>query len=139
MSYRHLVWVPHAFLAAAYPSKLANFLSRGSTVTFEPAKDDDPEDADPTDVKNENEEAPLPDPNALDRIPKSWRTVDRILDVWYDHPKKEDEHISFADYRKKMPQDADESVKLVSQCYIKWGELPYGQCASVPRSFQPAC
>uniref|UniRef100_A0A0K3CFQ2 BY PROTMAP: gi/472581396/gb/EMS19135.1/ chromatin remodeling complex subunit, Chd3 [Rhodosporidium toruloides NP11] n=1 Tax=Rhodotorula toruloides TaxID=5286 RepID=A0A0K3CFQ2_RHOTO len=127
MSYRHLVWVPHAFLAAAYPSKLANFLSRGSTVTFEPANDDDDEDADPTDVKDENEEAPLPDPNALDRIPKTWRTVDRILDVWFDHPKKEGEHVGFTEYRKKLPQDADESIKLVSQCYIKWGELPYAQ------------
>ncbi|GEM09221.1 chromatin remodeling complex subunit, Chd3 [Rhodotorula toruloides] len=127
MSYRHLVWVPHAFLAAAYPSKLANFLARGSTVTFEPANDDDPDDSDPTDVKAENEEAPLPDPNALDRIPKTWRTVDRILDVWYDHPKKEGEHVGFTEYRKKLPQDADESVKLVSQCYIKWGELPYAQ------------
>ncbi|BGP05427.1 Chromatin remodeling factor mit1 [Rhodotorula toruloides] len=127
MSYRHLVWVPHAFLAAAYPSKLANFLSRGSTVTFEPANDDDDEDADPTDVKHENEEAPLPDPNALDRITKSWRTVDRILDVWFDHPKKEGEHVGFTEYRKKLPQDADDSIKLVSQCYIKWGELPYAQ------------
>ncbi|GAA6047763.1 hypothetical protein JCM3770_001766 [Rhodotorula araucariae] len=126
MSYRQLDWVPHAFLAAAYQSKLSGFLARGSLVKFEAAKDDDPEDDDPTDGDDNSGEAPLPDPNALERIPEAWRTVDRVLDVWYTHPKTGSD-VAFADYHKKLPADPEESIKLVSQCYIKWGDLAYAQ------------
>ncbi|GAA5979555.1 hypothetical protein JCM10908_002967 [Rhodotorula pacifica] len=126
VGYRHLDWVPHAFLAAKYPAKLANFLARGSTVTFDAPKDDDPEDAEPDAGRTEDVgEAPLPDPNAEERVPRAWKTVDRILSVAYKHPKKADETVEFYAFKKKMPEDPDESIKLVAQCYIKWGDLAY--------------
>ncbi|GAA5876848.1 hypothetical protein JCM3774_000791 [Rhodotorula dairenensis] len=126
MSYRHLNWVPHAFLAAKYPAKLANFLARGSTVTFDAPKDDDPEDAEPDASKKEDlGEAPLPDPNAEERVPKPWKTVDRILSVAYKHPKKVGETVEYYAFKKKLPEDPNESIKLVAQCYIKWGDLAY--------------
>ncbi|GAA5998174.1 uncharacterized protein JCM10292_002374 [Rhodotorula paludigena] len=124
MSYRHLDWVPHAFLAAAYPAKLSNFLQRGSTVSFEPAKDDDPEDADPTDEGDKDDESPLPDPNALERIPKTWRTVDRVLNVWYKN-KRGDKEIEYLHYRKRLPENVEDGLSLVAQCHIKWGDLAY--------------
>ena len=129
MSYRRLEWVPHAFIAANYPGKLGGFLARGSLVKFETAKDDDPEDADPTDDQEDAGEAPLPDPNALERIPEAWRTVDRVLDVWYKHPKTGVD-TPFASFKKRLPEDPGESIKLVSQCYFKWGDLAYSSCAS---------
>lgn len=129
LSYRRLEWVPHAFIAANYPGKLGGFLTRGSLVKFETAKDDDPEDADPTDTNEDEGEAPLPDPTALERIPEAWRTVDRVLDVWYKHPKS-GEDTPFAGFKKHLPKDPSESIKLVSQCYVKWGDLAYGACAS---------
>ena len=127
VSYRHLDWVPHAFLAAKYQAKLANFLARGSTVTFDAPKDDDPEDAEPdADKKEDIGEAPLPDPNAEERVPRAWKTVDRILDVEYVHPKKVGETVPFHTFRKKMlPKEPEQSIKLVARCYIKWGDLAY--------------
>ncbi|GAA5884888.1 hypothetical protein JCM6882_007139 [Rhodosporidiobolus microsporus] len=129
MSYRHLEWVPHAWLSASHYAKLSNFLTRGSTVSFEPPKDDDDDDEDP-DKEERDDEAPLPDANAMDRIPKTWRTVDRVLEVWYHHPKKAGETVVHDDYvrRYDLPDDEDEALELVSQCKIKWGELPYAQC-----------
>ncbi|GAA5891901.1 hypothetical protein JCM5296_003266 [Sporobolomyces johnsonii] len=128
-SYRHLDWVPHAWLAAAHGGKLANFLARGSTVSFEPPQDDASDDEDPTASTNAKDDlgsAPAPDPDAIDRIPKGWRTVERVLDAWYTSPKTGNE-VHFSDF-KTRPEDADESVKLVSKCYMKWGDLPYAQC-----------
>ncbi|GAA5949876.1 hypothetical protein JCM10213_005794 [Rhodosporidiobolus nylandii] len=129
MSYRHLAWVPHAYLMAAYPAKLANFLARGSTVSFEPAKDDEPEDgAEEGDEKDD--QAPLPDANAEDRIPVAWRTVDRVLEVWYQHPKREGEKVPHADYARRydLPEDTEEALALVVQCKMKWGDLAYREC-----------
>ncbi|GAA5951446.1 hypothetical protein JCM21900_004412 [Sporobolomyces salmonicolor] len=128
-SYRHLDWVPHAWLAAAHGPKLANFLARGSTVSFEPPKDDASGDEDPTastEFKDDLGSAPAPDPDAMDRIPNGWRTVERVLDAWYTSPKSGRE-MHFSDF-KTRPEDADETVKLVCKCYIKWGDLPYAQC-----------
>lgn len=128
MSYRHLAWVPHAFLAAKYPAKLGNFLTRGSTVTFDAPKDDDPEDAEPDDDKKDKlGEAPLPDANAEERVPRAWRTVDRVLNVWYKHPnpKKSEEVVEYSSFKKKLPENQDDSIPLVAQCYVKWCDLAY--------------
>lgn len=126
-SYRQLAWVPHAFLMAAYPAKLSNFLSKGSLVSFElPPVGDEPEEGEEERVVPVGS-APLPDPNARDRIPKSWSTVDRVLNVWYQS-KKGPEHpaVEWRNYRK-LPEDPEESIKLVMHCHMKWGDLPYGQ------------
>ncbi|GAA6035092.1 hypothetical protein JCM8097_002180 [Rhodosporidiobolus ruineniae] len=129
-SYRHLDWVPHAWLVAAYPAKLTNFLARGSTVSFEPAKEDEAEDgASDADGDDEDGDAPLPDPNALDRIPKSWTTVDRLLEVLYHHPKRPEDEVRHEDYvrRYDLPEDPAEAAKLIAICKVKWGDLPYNQ------------
>ncbi|GAA6000598.1 hypothetical protein JCM10207_004569 [Rhodosporidiobolus poonsookiae] len=128
MSYRHLDWVPHAFLAAAYPAKLSNFLARGSTVKFDAAVEDDPEEGEPEEEKDDL--APLPDPDALKRIPPSWRTVERVIEVWYRHPKKAGEQLAHDHYirRYDLPENPEDGLELVMQCKLKWGDLPYGQC-----------
>lgn len=131
MSYRHLDWVPHAFLAAKYQAKLSNFLARGSTVTFDAPKDDDPEDAEPDgDAKDKLGEAPLPDPTAKDKVPVAWKTIDRVLNVTYKHPRKKNETVDFAAFRKRLPEDPNESIRLVAQSYIKWCDLAYKECMS---------
>lgn len=127
-SYRRIAWVPHAFLMAAYPAKLTNFLAKGSLVSFElPPIEDEPEDGEEDKVVPLGS-APLPDPNARDRIPKSWSTVDRVLNVWYISKKANStQPVEWKNYRK-LPEDPMESIRLIVSCHFKWGELPYGQC-----------
>lgn len=130
-SYRQLEWIPHAYLVAAYPAKLTNFLARGSTVTFDTMTEDEPEDGEEEKVVVVGS-APLPDPNATERIPLAWSTVDRVLDVFYK-AKKGDGMVRFENYRN-LPTDPKESIQLVEECYFKWGELPYSACAFFPLS-----
>ncbi|GAA5982615.1 hypothetical protein JCM11641_002601 [Rhodosporidiobolus odoratus] len=129
MSYRHLQWVPHAWLMASYPAKLSNFLQRGSTVSFDTAKDDEPEDGADED-EDRDDLAPLPDADAMKRIPQAWRTVDRVLEVWYFHPKRPQDEVRHDDYERRyeLPEQPDEALKLISQCKIKWGDLAYREC-----------
>ncbi|SCV72600.1 BQ2448_4137 [Microbotryum intermedium] len=125
-SYRSLDWVPHAFLVAAYPAKLNNFLSRGSTVNFDlPTQDDPEDDEDPTKPREIPITAPLPDPDAEERIPKTWKTVDRVLDVFYHAKTGGREPVNWRNWRGG-PEDPDESVKLVAKGFFKWCDLPYG-------------
>ncbi|SGY67920.1 BQ5605_C004g02825 [Microbotryum silenes-dioicae] len=125
-SYRMLDWVPHAFLVAAYPAKLNNFLSRGSTVNFDlPTQDDPEDDEDPSKPRELPIMAPLPDPDAEDRIPKSWKTVDRVLDIFYHAKTEGREPVNWRNWRGG-PEDPDESVKLVAKGFFKWCDLPYG-------------
>ncbi|GAA5857411.1 hypothetical protein JCM8547_002265 [Rhodosporidiobolus lusitaniae] len=129
MSYRHLEWVPHAWLAASHSMRLSNFLQTGSKVSFEPVKEDEAEDGE-EDKDSDNEKdalAPLPDPNIMDRLPKAWVTVDRVLDVWYRHPKKEDEELRYDDYvrRYDLPEDVEEQLELVTKAKLKWCDLAY--------------
>ncbi|KAK4703254.1 hypothetical protein P7C70_g2963, partial [Phenoliferia sp. Uapishka_3] len=123
-SYRQLEWIPHAYLVAAYPAKLSNFLSKGSQVTFDAKMEDEAEDGEEDKVVLGS--APLPDPDATSRIPAAWSTVDRILDVFY-RSKNGKDTIRYQDY-KKLPSDPEESIELVEECYFKWGELPYSSC-----------
>lgn len=80
--------------------------------------------------------APHPDPDAADRIPKAWSTVDRVLDVWYVSKTKPDEMVRYEDYRK-LPRDPEESVKLVAECFFKWGDLAYSACEFPPLHLHP--
>ncbi|KAM0751888.1 hypothetical protein T439DRAFT_325084 [Meredithblackwellia eburnea MCA 4105] len=121
-SYRQLEWIPHAYLVAKYQAKLSNFLARGSTVNFDSRPEDIPEDGEDPDAPPPTG-APLPDPDATSRIPVAWSTVDRILDVFYKS-KNGSSMVRFQDY-KKLPEEWEESIKLVQECYFKWGELPY--------------
>lgn len=127
--YRQLAWVPHAFLVAAYQAKLSNFLAKGSPIAFEVAPvGDEAEDGEEARVHVGT--APLPDPGAEDRIPKSWKTPDRVLNVWYQSKSGANrESVVHANYRN-LPEDPEESIKLVAECYFKWGDLPYSGCES---------
>lgn len=95
-SYRRLDWVPHMWLLSTSGSKLKNFISGGTKVEL--LKEADETDAGPdTDFLQsklegeaeglrspsvKNEVSPFhPLPDAEKRIPRSWKTVDRVLDV----------------------------------------------------------
>lgn len=126
-SYRQLEWVPHAFLAASNFTRLAKFLAKGSQVSFEPPKDDILEEGE-EEAAAPTGSAPPPDPDAADRIPRARSTVDRVLDVWYKSRQPGGRSVRHSDY-SKLPQDPAESIQLVSECYFKWGDLPYSDCA----------
>jgi hypothetical protein len=109
-SYRRVEWVPHMWLVSTNQAKLKNFISGGPKVDLlkKPAK---PEGADMeidilapinlleqksdsrgSSVKAESQTSStlgaLPD--AEQRIPRTWKTVDRVLDVllWRPTPAK---------------------------------------------------
>lgn len=113
-------------MVASYPQKLTHFLAKGSPIAFEtPIVGDEPEDdEDPNATKTPISAAPLPDPEAIDRIPKTWSTVDRVLDLWYLDPDGGEEDIQHR-FARKLPENPEESLKLVTRGYFKWGELPY--------------
>ncbi|TCD65653.1 hypothetical protein EIP91_002326 [Steccherinum ochraceum] len=97
-SYRRVQWVPHMWLLATNPAKLKNFLagSRPIELLPEPVADEDAmavdlvADAPPDDSEPKRSSAvslgPLSD--AERRIPPTWKTVDRVLDVLLWRPQK---------------------------------------------------
>lgn len=129
LGYRQLEWVPHAFLVASAPAKLSNFLAKGSQISFEAPNDDEPEDGEEPTVRSKKGGAPGPDLGAIDRIPKAWSTVDRVLEVYYKANKVGGESILHRKY-KNLPEDPEESIKLVEECYFKWKDLAYSACES---------
>jgi chromodomain-helicase-DNA-binding protein 4 len=92
-SFRRVQWVPHMWLLATSKAKLKNFLAGGSKVKLleEPEPEEVPADGDGDAVmapgspsvsrrmKPVSWSDPLPD--AERRIPRAWKTVDRVLDV----------------------------------------------------------
>lgn len=103
-SYKRLQWVPHMWLLATYPAKLKNFLVKGPNIPLlpEPVTDDasgvmdvdevpafapDEEDiVDDSEGRAKKDEGDIsralnPMPDAERRIPPSWKTIDRVLDV----------------------------------------------------------
>lgn len=137
-SYRDLNWVEHSWLAARYQSRLSKFLTKGSTVSFEPTKEELGEEQD--EVEPDAKEAaaaaqteddpvgPVPDADIEERIPAAWKVVDRVIDVVYTSPLSGKE-IRIKDWRNR-PADDRESVKHVKRAYMKWCGLAYDQCKS---------
>lgn len=121
--------MPHAYLAAAYQAKLNNFLARGSQIVFDaPPPPDEPEEPDNDPNAEPMGQIPLPDPDAESRIPKSWITPERILNVFYESKKGAGYgEVEFRNYRN-LPEDPMESIGLVRECFFKWGDLPYSNC-----------
>lgn len=108
-SYRRLQWVPHMWLASTCSTKLKNFLVSGpkvqlldiaqdgegdrtqdNLVVADIAKQSDASivvasdnsrdpSAQPTSEEEQGPPPPLPD--AESRVPATWRTIDRVLDV----------------------------------------------------------
>lgn len=137
-SYRQLVWINHAFLAAKFPAKLKNFLAKGSQISFDAPNEEDEEEPEGAEIETQVFDIePQPDPGALSRIPKAWSTVDRVLEVQYRSPVRHDRLIFYRAY-PNLPKDPEESIKLVSQCLFKWRDLPYEACKfNSTRSFVP--
>lgn len=124
LSYRRLEWVNHSFLVAVAPAKLTNFLNKGPTVALDATSENDIAE-DGAAVEEEEGRAILMEPDAEERVPVAWRTVDRVLDVFYDVGRAT--LVPHHDYRK-IPADPLESLAQVGECYIKWCGLPYNQC-----------
>jgi hypothetical protein len=131
LSYRHLSWIPHSFLARAATMKLSNFLAVGSRINFEAPiendidlSDDREDEPTPESTAEVIHSAPKEDPNAEERISAAWSTIDRVLDVFY-RGKNNGDRIKYEDYYRNLPSDPAESMKLVVEGYFKWGDLPY--------------
>lgn len=107
--FRHLTWVPHAWLLAINGSKLRNFINKGpqlDLVTNETLAAKGDEMSAPTiqDVLSEEAQqrhpreldaleekwrghGPPPDVDAQSSVPVDWSTIDRILEVHLIPPK----------------------------------------------------
>lgn len=118
--------------------KLSSFLQAGSRISFDaPIENDldlgeDGDDMPETDevMEDQPDAAPKNDPDAEDRIPKAWSTIDRVLDVWYKGSKP-GQTIQYCDYRGTL--DPEESMELVVQGYFKWCDRAYVECESLHR------
>lgn len=108
-SFRHLNWVPHAWLLAINGAKLRNFILKGpqldlvtnetlavkgdemSAPTIRDVMDDEPQQRHPREIDALEEKwrghGPPPDADADSSIPEDWSTVDRILEVHLLPPK----------------------------------------------------
>lgn len=137
MSFRRTDWVPHAFLAAKFPAKLANFLAYGPRINLDPPpegnelEDDEIPSADdagkPAKARMMSGEPPRPDPEAELRIPIAWRTVDRVLDVGF-RTKKAGQPKFYLDIpRRILDADPEETIDEVEEIDVKWGDLPYSE------------
>jgi hypothetical protein len=123
-SYRRVDWVPHMWLVSTNQAKLKNFISGGPKVELlkKPAE---PEPADmevddvvlinPLEQKSDSRVSSVQAessvlgalPDAEQRIPLTWKTVDRVLDVllWRPTPKK---GISHRKRKKVIAVSSDE-------------------------------
>ncbi|PFH54826.1 hypothetical protein AMATHDRAFT_134744 [Amanita thiersii Skay4041] len=93
-SYRRTQWVPHQWLLSIYPAKLKNFLLTGTRVQLlRGRRTDVQDDLDLIETKTDRHEpstglsASSPCPDAEQRIPLQWKTIDRVLDVMLWHPR----------------------------------------------------
>ena len=133
-SYRRAQWVPHMWLSSTSPSLLRNFLQSGPKVELlaEPRKssesfeDDSTKPADASelpivDANDGSREAPdktlrasIPHalPDAEERIPTSWLTIDRILDIRIWSPKKSKRTKQAK--KKKATQISDDEIDELS-------------------------
>ncbi|GAA5963733.1 hypothetical protein JCM3765_006830 [Sporobolomyces pararoseus] len=133
-SYRDLDWVTHSWLSTRYQSRVSYFLANGSTVSFEPSKEELGEDTDDLEIDAKEAQAQqevdyplslIPGEDIEDRVPQAWKTVDRVIGVTYKSPVT-GEFMSFEDFSNR-PLDDRESVKYVHTAYLKWCGLPYSQ------------
>ncbi|KAH7881752.1 SNF2 family N-terminal domain-containing protein [Phlebopus sp. FC_14] len=109
-SYRRTQWVPHMWIASTNPSKLKNFLSSGTKVGLlaEPVVDSDNMQVEENRCTNGQQTAFEPTvglvPEALGesrslslgplkdaehRIPLTWKTIDRVLDIRFWRPPQQ--------------------------------------------------
>lgn len=140
-SYRRTSWVPHMWLVSTHPSKLNNFLTKGpnvdlteGSITGEMAVDDDQPSGlfavsrDPSE-KRETPAHSLPNaavPDAEDRIPLPWKTVDRVLDVllWRSTTKKQGKQGKGRVTKVIESDEEDEEDKAAYDYVFESGEQP---------------
>lgn len=138
-SYRRLDWVPHMWLLSTSAAKLKNFISGGTKVELLKQTDDD--DAKPESnflhdapgrateslrspsVKNDMSPFdPLPD--AEKRIPRPWKTVDRILDVVMWIPDEYLSPVSKGGIRRDKNGSVNEAKRQAMTLASEKGEEP---------------
>ena len=125
-SFRHVEWVPHAWLFATYPQRLRGFLTKGPSIDI--ATDMSEE----IDGQYHLENFSLaPNLDAINGIPKEWITPDRILEVEY-HPKRGLDLISSSNL-KSLSNNPVESLDRIARIYVKWQGLAYESCMSSKR------
>ncbi|KAI0652071.1 SNF2 family N-terminal domain-containing protein [Trametes meyenii] len=146
-SYRRVEWVPHGWLLAMAQTKLKNFLQGGTKVpllhepisekhiaeaggestTFNIAGGDGEVLA--TGVQDEKETSPLfPNPDAERKIPPSWKTVNRVLDLRIWHPRKASKEKGKARIQSDNDEDErnldDPAMESARQVAYAHGEEP---------------
>ncbi|CAK5279999.1 unnamed protein product [Mycena citricolor] len=124
-SYLRTSWVPHNWLVSTSNAKLKNFLATGSKVDL---LDDDGETKHTTDPSQVSDSraasvksraptpglAPGPLPDAEQRIPPAWKTVDRVLDVvMWTPPTSKKKGKTSTKQRIDSDEDEDEDKDLV--------------------------
>lgn len=99
----HVEWIPHQFLLARFKSRLTNFLKSGSSVRLldpgdeevvqrlaerkNPALPPSPiRHRRPVTIEEPVVTTPVADPDAEVKIPQKWKSVDRLLDVYFLRP-----------------------------------------------------
>jgi hypothetical protein len=119
-SFRHVQWVPHAWLFAAHKGRLTHFLTKGPIIDIAPEQEED--DDDEKGLDNFGLQA---NPDAIEKIPKEWSSPDRILEVFY-WPKSSygADYIPSANM-KKLSDDPLESIDRIAKIYVKWQGLAY--------------
>jgi chromodomain-helicase-DNA-binding protein 4 len=89
-SYRRTAWVPHMWLLHTHQGLLRNFIQYGSKIELVKssestiAADDNSETMTLASRAVQQAGTPFAVPDAEDRIPRQWQTIDRVLDarVW---------------------------------------------------------
>ena len=158
-SYRRTEWVPHMWLLSTSPAKLKNFLAVGTKVDLldeATARKRAMEEA--SEHMSDVEETPGPDAgltlptnqgivDAESRIPKGWKTVDRVLDfiLWNPHKpakgkgkgkaarkgkkkrvqriesdEEEEEDEELKEIREKAFEDGEEPPEFMTETLEQW-------------------
>lgn len=125
-SYRRVQWVPHMWLLSTSHAKLRNFLAGGSKVELmktleDGTKMDIDEPAPAFEIGDESRASSakpgtntpaLPQnaiPDAHRRIPPAWKTVDRVLDIFLWHPRRQNTKGYNAKKKDKRKNNGSES------------------------------
>ncbi|KAJ8083792.1 hypothetical protein PM082_002558 [Marasmius tenuissimus] len=130
--YRRTQWVPHMWLLSTYPQKLRHFILEGPKVRllleprsrggerdslsgprlFDSGPNSRASSAKPG-LKTPNTSTAMPD--AEDRIPLPWMTVDRVLNVQLRRPHMNNTHKKR--HRKVVESEEDEGMDEEAQAY----------------------
>lgn len=146
-SFRRIDWVPHMWLLSTNLPKLKNFYENGPKMQLLDKAEMDTsmtEQNKPSDFLDVNEASrdvsvepnatledtldgpPPPMPDAEQRIPPAWKTVDRVLDllVWSPRQKEMSKASSGASRRAIASEDDEPDASAVFEAALDDGEEP---------------